>query len=407
MRRVVASAVAACVLGGTVAACGSSGSSSGSGGDAAAYTVVVAAPLTTAPWVGRFIERGAQLAVDEVNAAGVGPSHRKLKLRVVDDAGSPRTAADDARQAVADHAAAFITDGVGATAVADVSDPANLPVFVVFDGGSSIIDPVKRPTLFRIAPADQVMGRRLADYVSAHHPRPAVISDDTSYGRDGLAAISKGFADNHIALVAHPVVSGTTVTTQVLQARQAGATLLVVWASSPVVAATVRAARSSGWAVPIITSPTGEDPLVRQQLADHRDWVTGLTFVSFRITAEMGPKPFETFRAAYEKKFGAEKVGVSDGGKPVIMPPDWAMFSYDAVKLTAAALANSHAVGAPLMAALGTTVITGANGDERGFVPGVREGVSSDDMYFGRFDGFRFAPVTDDLLSGTLPSVPQ
>jgi ABC-type branched-subunit amino acid transport system substrate-binding protein len=174
-----------------------------------------------------------------------------------------------------------------------------------------------------------------------------------------------------------------------------------------VVAATVRAVRSSGWNVPIFTSPTGEDPLVRQQLADHPAWVDGLTFVSFRITAEVGPKPYEAFRAAYEKRFGVDKVGVSEGGRPVVMPPDWAMFSYDSVKLVAAALETSKAVGAPLMSALDATVITGANGDERGFVPGVREGVSSDDMYFGRFAGFRFKPVTDDLLSETLPSVPQ
>jgi hypothetical protein len=33
--------------------------------------------------------------------------------------------------------------------------------------------------------------------------------------------------------------------------------------------------------------------------------------------------------------------------------------------------------------------------------------VSSDDMYFGKFNGFRFAPVNDDLLSDSLPSVPQ
>jgi hypothetical protein len=72
-----------------------------------------------------------------------------------------------------------------------------------------------------------------------------------------------------------------------------------------------------------------------------------------------------------------------------------------------AALAKAKDVGAPLMRALDDTVITGANGDERGFIPGQREGVVSDDMYFGRFDGFRFKPVTDDVLSENLPAVPQ
>ena len=83
------------------------------------------------------------------------------------------------------------------------------------------------------------------------------------------------------------------------------------------------------------------------------------------------------------------------------------MFPYDTVRLVAAALNTSRAVGASLMTALDNTVIVGANGDERGFVPGVREGVSPDDMYFGRFDGFRFTPVTDDILSDGLPPVRQ
>jgi hypothetical protein len=33
--------------------------------------------------------------------------------------------------------------------------------------------------------------------------------------------------------------------------------------------------------------------------------------------------------------------------------------------------------------------------------------VSPDDMYFALFHGFVFRPVTDDLLSQNLPSVPQ
>jgi hypothetical protein len=94
---------------------------------------------------------------------------------------------------------------------------------------------------------------------------------------------------------------------------------------------------------------------------------------------------------------------VEASGLPVVQPPDWSTYSYDAVKLTAAAVD----AGGPLLDALNSTVITGANGDERGFGPTDREGVSPDDMYFGRFSDLRFAPVTDDKLSTNLPVVPQ
>ncbi|HMC67543.1 MAG TPA: hypothetical protein VKJ07_00180, partial [Mycobacteriales bacterium] len=187
-----------------------------------------------------------------------------------------------------------------------------------------------------------------------------------------------------------------------------GATTLVVWAGAPVVAGAVQAARSAGWTVPIWSGPTGEDPLVRQRLAAHSGWFDNVGFVSFRMTAEVGAGPFNAYRSKYEKKFGVEKVGVQQDGKDVVAPPDWSMFPYDTVRLVAAGLQKSGGIGAPLLKTLeGNVVITGANGDERGFSAGTREGVSPDDMYFARFHGFTFAPVTDDLLSQNLPAVDQ
>src|SRR5262249_47451377 len=161
---------------------------------------------------------------------------------------------------------------------------------------------------------------------------------------------------------------------------------LVVWASASVVAAAIQAARSANWSVPIWAGPSGEDPLVRQRLASHPDWLTGVGFVAFRITAERGPAPFAAYRKAYVARFGEDKVGVKQEGKDVVAPPDWSMFPYDAVKLVAAGLAKAGAVGPRLMSVLaGNVVVVGANGDERGYTQSSREGVSPDDMYFAQF----------------------
>jgi ABC-type branched-subunit amino acid transport system substrate-binding protein len=384
-------------------------SSGGAGATNGEVLVVVSAPLTAQPWIGQFAERGARLAADELNAAG-GAAGRRIVVSVLDNGGSPQRAVANARTAVAGHAAAFIVDGVGAVAVAAVTDPASLPVFIVFEGGASLVDASTRPTLFRMAPANKPMATRLSDYLSEKTKVASLLSDDSSFGREGAAQTRLAFRRNEIRLASAGTVpeGASDVASQVLAARRGGAKALVVWARATGVAAVVRAARSSGWGVPVYSGPTGEDPLVRQRLADHPEWLDGLTFVSFRITSETGPAPFAAYRKAYEKKFGVEKVGVTAGGKPVVMPPDWSMYSYDSVKLIAAALKNSGgALGAPLMDALQKTVITGANGDERGFGAGDREGVSPDDMYFGRFKDMRFASVTDDILSTGLPVVAQ
>jgi ABC-type branched-subunit amino acid transport system substrate-binding protein len=388
-------------------------SDGGSGGNAHDVPIYVSAPVTTAPWVAGFETNGARLAADEMNADGgveFGGSKHKVVVVVRDNGGSPQRVAADARAAVDAHAAALVIDGVGAAAVADVTRPASLPVFVVFDGGASVVDPQSRPTLFRLAPADKPMSIRLADYLAGSHPKVAILADDSAYGADGLAAMEAGFARDDIGVVSTGVVAAASsdVTARILAARKAGATTLVVWAGAPVVAAAIQAARTSGWDVPIWTGPAGEDPLVRQRLASHVDWLDKVGFVSFRITAEVGSKPFATYRAKYEKKFGVAKVGVQQDGKDVVAPPDWSMFSYDTVRLVAAALTKAGATGPPLLRTLaGNVVITGANGDERGFSESSREGVSPDDMYFAVFHGFTFAPVTDDLLSQNLPPVDQ
>lgn len=371
--------------------------------------VVVSAPVTAQPWVGRFAERGARLAAQQLNAAG-GAAGRKVVVQVLDNGGSPQRAVADARTAVARGAVALITDGVGAVAVADVTDPVSLPVFVVFEGGASLIDPAARPTLFRMAPANKPMATRLSDYLSDRTRVAGLIADDSTYGREGAAQTRIAFRRNEIRLAADVSVpeGSSDVAPQVLAARRGGAKALVVWARATGVAAVVRAARSAGWQVPVYSGPTAEDPLVRQRLADHPDWLDGLTFVSFRITSETGPAPFAAYRKAYEKAYGADQVGVTAGGREVLAPPDWSMYSYDAVKLVALALKSAGgATGTPLIDALNKTVSTGANGDERGFGPEDREGVSPDDMYFGRFHAMRFAPVSDDILSTGLPTVPQ
>jgi branched-chain amino acid transport system substrate-binding protein len=102
-------------------------------------------------------------------------------------------------------------------------------------------------------------------------------------------------------------------------------------------------------------------------------------------------------------------VGVkTSDGKDVIQPPEYAMYSFDFVRLLAAAMESAGAVrGEKVIQALNRITIAGANGDERGFNLVNHEGVIDDDVYFARFRDMTFAPVEDDLLSASLPNVEQ
>ncbi|MCU1602780.1 MAG: amino acid transporter substrate-binding protein [Frankiales bacterium] len=400
MRRI---ALPVLLLVGLTSAC--TGGTSAPKGDA---LVVVSAPLTSSPWIGEFVEKGAQLAAKQIDAG----SGRHVKVQVVDNGGSAQTTVAQARDAVRDGAVAFITDGVGAKAVAAVTDPVKLPVFITFEGGASLTDPRSVPTLFRLAPANADMCRRLADYLADVRPGQSValLADDSSYGVEGAANVKADLVHDEVKVVSDQTVpaGARDVSAQVLAARRSGAKVLVVWARAAGLAAVVRTVRSSGWDVPVYTGPAGEDPLVRQQLADHPTWLDGTVFVSFRITSEVGGAPFAAYRKVYEKAYGASTFGVTSGGKPVVQPPDWSMYSYDAVNLVEAALQRAGTVDrVKVYDGIQAIVITGANGDERGFGPDDREGVSPDDMYFAEFKGMRFYPKHDDVLSTSLPQVPQ
>jgi ABC-type branched-subunit amino acid transport system substrate-binding protein len=237
----------------------------------------------------------------------------------------------------------------------------------------------------------------------------ALLTDDSGYGHQGHAALRAALARDRIAVVSDQTVQqrAADVAPQVVAARRAHATLLLVWASAADVAAVVTAIHTAGWDVPVISGQTGEDPLVRQRVVAHPHWLRSLRFVSARITAEVGPQPFERFRAHYEAKLGADKVGIKQDGREVIQPPDWAMYPYDSVNLVVEALDEIRQLGAPLMRVLNSAHVVGANGDGRGYNAGYHEGISPSDMYFARFRGFTFVPVDDDPLSGRLPVVPQ
>ncbi len=149
---------------------------------------------------------------------------------------------------------------------------------------------------------------------------------------------------------------------------------------------------------------------MRQQLADHPEWVDGLTFAGGRLTAEIGTGPFLTFEQKYESSFGVDRVGVKTStGQSVIVPPETAMYAYDFVNLVSAALlkagSTDPAEGRPPRSNEVTT--EGANGDQRGFNHNNHEGVVDDDIYFARFHDMTYTPVKDDPLSATLPDVPQ
>jgi branched-chain amino acid transport system substrate-binding protein len=397
-----------------VIAFAATGCGGGDGDGRASLLIVVNAPFSRTPYIGETIDRGVTLAARDVNERGgitIGRRNYDLRVKRLDNALSPRRALLNVRRAVDDGAVAIVDEGTGVDAGWRVAARAGVPIGIVYQGSEELVDAAERPNVFRVAPTNHGLAFRLAEYLIPKGLKVALVHDDSDYGAGGAASLRKAFSRNPEAVAADIAVpaGALDIAPQVLRARNAGATGLVVWGLPSTIAAAVTGARTAGWDVPIFTPPAGADPLVRQQLADHPSWVDGLTFATGRLTAELGPSLYLAFQQRYEDAYGAEKVGVrTRAGRPVYQPPEFAMYAYDFVQVLAAALQAAASTEArDATRALEQVTVRGVNGDERGFNEHNHEGVIDDDIYFARFRDMTFDPVSDDPLSSTLPGINQ
>jgi ABC-type branched-subunit amino acid transport system substrate-binding protein len=395
--------VALCVL---ASSCGESSS-----GPDKTLLIAVNAPFSRTPYVGETIAAGAELA-GATTVLKTKEGTYRFRIKRYDTGLSARTAVGNMRHALADGAVAILDEGTGVNASWRLAAKAGRPIGITYQGGVGLVDPDARPNVFRIAPTDHGMAFRLAEYLIPKGLRIGLVVDDSSYGQEGAKALRDAFGRNEESVAIRLTVpaGAPDLAPEVLRARRSGATALLVWGEPTTIAGVVAAARGAGWDVPVYTPAAGEDPLVRQQLSNHPDWVDGLTFAAGRPTAEVGAAPFLTFQSSYEKRFGVQLVGVeTPDGARVVQPPDYAMYSYDFVNVLAAAIQRAGGVKdrEKVLAAMNQVSVLGANGDQRGFNERNHEGVVDDDVYFARFEGMTYSPVKDDPLSSTLARIDQ
>jgi len=389
--------------------CGKSSRASGG-----SIVIAVDVPVTGSPYVAQAIRHGVALAANNLNSGGgviVGTHSYRLSVKLYDNHLSARQSVEDTRRALDAGAVAIVTDGTGVDATWQLADRDHVPICITYDGGTGLVDAAKRPNVFRIAPTNHGIAFRYAEYLIPKGLKVGLLHDDSAYGQQGAADVGRAFSGNprSVAIRMTLPTGATDLSPQILRARRSRATALLVWAQPPTIAAVLTAARSIGWNVPVYAPPTGADPFIRQQLADHPSWVDGLTFAAGRLTAEVGTGPFQAFESQYESTYGVDKVGVSTAdGKAVFQPPELAMYAYDFTHVLVAALTRAGSLDADkVLAALNEVTTQGANGDERGFNRHNHDGVVDDDVYFARFHDMTYEPVKDDPLSSTLPTIPQ
>jgi branched-chain amino acid transport system substrate-binding protein len=149
-------------------------------------TIGLLAPLTgTRADLGRWMDNGAKMAVQAVNAAG-GVLGDPLRLVVQDDAADPVDAVPAAETLVnVDHIVAMVgPTSITAGAVLPIIDRANIPMLMF--GGGAVFDHETDPHFFRMSPSDTEQADAMVLYAKSRGWDRIALAFGSSSGSQAL-----------------------------------------------------------------------------------------------------------------------------------------------------------------------------------------------------------------------------
>ena len=204
MRRAALLLVCVAVL---AAGCGKSSRASGG-----KLVIAIDVPVTGSPYVAQTIRQGVALAANNLNSGGgviVGSHSYHLSLKLYDNHLSARQSVEDTRRALDAGAVAIVTDGTGIDATWQLANRDHVPICITYDGGTGLVDSTTRPNVFRIAPTNHGIAFRFAEYLIPKGFKVGLLHDDSAYGQEGAADVSRAFSENprSVAMSATPTAA--------------------------------------------------------------------------------------------------------------------------------------------------------------------------------------------------------
>lgn len=304
---------------GVLAGCGApannyaSAAASSSGSSAPIVVGLIAGTTGAYGSTGVATVRGAQMAIDKLNAQG-GVLGRKFKLEWYNDNASATLSAQLFQKLVSAGAVAIVgSPDTGPTTAAE-ADRYQIPdIGAVDDGGLTVYPngPTKPPLpwVFDFGLNTFAWGGKIAQYSLQHHLKLAMVQDPTSYGEGGAYGIKMVYDAAHKSLALDNKITEdwstgatTDLTSQLNAIKASGANAVDVWLTPQDQAAFVQAAHTLGDKFTIFgndeTNADNTYASLAGKLADGT--------ISAMLTSELFPSPaMKAFTSAYQKRFNA------------------------------------------------------------------------------------------------------
>ena len=253
---------------------------------------------SSAPTIG--FNRGVTFATDAINAAG-GVKGRKIEILMRDTQGDPTKAVNATQELVSQakvHAIWGPLNSGEALATTPIMARAKMPDLhpcVV----ETLIDPVKFPNAFRIAPSNNQWDDAVRNYCLniLKVKKVAVIGDTTGYGVTAVGASVAAFKKDGADVVYQANVDSTQpdMTPDMLRAKNAGAEVIVVWSVSTGMEARMFNTRATmNWDVSFVGHPSMASGELAGLVAKPENWkkvyAIGYKSCSYDAAGKLPPK---------------------------------------------------------------------------------------------------------------------
>jgi branched-chain amino acid transport system substrate-binding protein len=278
---------------------------------------------------------GAQLAVDQVNAAG-GINGRKVALvNVNSESDNTKTVSGAKRLLEQDKVVAVIgpMSSGSAFAVADTMERAKVPM--IANGASrGIVQPPETRKFMFLAPLTDVVvqSAMLKDMQAKGIKRIAILNSDVAFGTSGRDSLEKAVGQYGIAIVAKETFGNadTDMTPQLTKIRATDAEATVLWATGPGLAISTKNHRALGLKTPLYLAHSANDFNFLRLAGDAANGVllpSSKIYVTDSLPAGDPQKPVvERFVREYDKKYGKPPATFAGNGY------DAAMMIMDAIR---------------------------------------------------------------------------
>jgi branched-chain amino acid transport system substrate-binding protein len=277
---------------------------------------------------GNFQRDAAQLAADEINAAG-GINGKKIELFPLDDASKPNVALN-AMQKLLNETKPLVVlgpDWSGNTlAVAPLAKQNKIPQ--ITSSKSRKITHDGNDYIFRVVAMGPFIGQALVDYAYKQgYRKMAILYTNSDYGVSGGQGAKVALAKYKLDPVAYETynVGDNDYTAQLLRIKNSGAEVVIDYSIQVEGAKSLRQMREMGIKIPVL----GGDAFITPDFAKlvGPEKMEGIIASSAFIVSNPSPE-VQGFVTKYKQKFGVE-------------PEDHAAPYYDAVKILGQVIAKT------------------------------------------------------------------